>query len=57
MRLVSAAMQGKGYQISDMRVLERATWVKWLGKEESLYISNNTSIVTKLFACLVGKCV
>ena len=56
MRPVSAAMRGKGYQISDTSVLEPATWVKWLGKEvdlESLCISNNKSIVTRLFACLI----
>ena len=56
MRLVSAAMRGKGYQVSDKSVLEPATWVKWLGKEvdlEGLSVSNTQAIVTRLIACLI----
>ena len=56
MRLVLAAMHAKGYRVSGKSVLEPTTWVKWLGKEvvfEAVTISNNTSIVTWLFACFV----
>ena len=56
MQLVSAAMRGKGYQVSEKSVLEPATWVKWLGKEvdlEGLSVSNTQAIVTRLIACLI----
>ena len=56
MQLVSAAMWGKGYQVSDKSVLEPATWVKWLGKEvdlDCLSVSNTQAIVTRLIACLI----
>ena len=56
MCLVSAAMHAKGYRVCDKSVLEPTTWVKWLGTKvdlEALTISNNVSIVTRLFACFV----
>ena len=56
MRLVSAAMRGKGYQVLEKSVLEPATWVKWLGKEvdlEGLSVANTQAIVTRLIACLI----
>ena len=56
MQLVSPAMQGTGYQVSEKSVLESANWVKWLGKEvhlDYLSVSNTQAIVIGLIACLI----